>query len=342
MIKNFPEIPEQLLDLYDDHAQKVYEKIAGTSSVDFLRDMPASQLYSLSGGGLLRYALLGSKEGMANDNDLTLVFSLPHAKTWDKSPASFVIAETVRQIVDPNARMIVLPNNNVGEQAYDFTNVERAKIAKGDLTPITEKDLELIHHLGAKSLLTLGYSFGAMRMASLAGNLGEDFRLQGAVLLGMPNVVSREERGPISLRAKFASQKKHIIPEVNKLFVPALSEFEHTRGWADRFRFELGLLKYTLGGNLTSTNNALNNSILSTAFFDDVSRIIKNNKDTKIILGSATDDPVSPIEPVAKFVKQIKEQSLKSSVEHVIYDGNHITHSSPFMLGLLARKLLNK
>jgi pimeloyl-ACP methyl ester carboxylesterase len=311
---------------------KSYQEILELSESELINEIPESRNFRLKDGEKIKYVLL-----VPDRPSRDIVFCLDHARTWTGNPSAFVIAESTRRLIDPSARMLVLPNNNFGESSYSFTRAERKLVAKGDLEPLSLKDVELIKHIGIKKPLIIGYSFGAMRGASLASKLDKKTGLGGAVLLGAPNIIPKKVRGHILLRSKFASQKKFIKPTINNLNIHALAKFEHTDvGVTNWLKFEYGLISYTIGGNFSLTNHSLNNCIMGNQYFNDIEKLLNAHNGVKVILGSSTNDSVSPVEPVSDFIKKTKSNSLT----HEVYEGNHTTHLSPRLLGALAKKLL--
>lgn len=107
------------------------------------------------------------------DETRTLVLSLPYVNGW--KPHHFIRAKTMQQIIAPDSRLLVFPNNSHKESYYDLnsmTDIERDQLAQGNLNPLADMHLRTLEHLdktmnlGALGLS--GYSFGGRVALSIA------------------------------------------------------------------------------------------------------------------------------------------------------------------------------
>lgn len=106
------------------------------------------------------------------DDSRTLALSLPYLNGF--SSQHYVRAETMRRIINPFGRVVVLPENS-SQQRYNvapFNNTDTAKLAMGDYSPFGERQmrtLELADSLiKLGSVMLTGYSKGGLTAISMA------------------------------------------------------------------------------------------------------------------------------------------------------------------------------
>lgn len=115
------------------------------------------------------------------DESHTVVFALPHQQGWKESMA--IRAGFARDAVYPNSRMVILPNNTVGDKYYSLAADERQQIANGNLAPYFEQRVRLLESLEVEGSVVLsGYSLGALTAVGIAayGSDRWDVRLVNA------------------------------------------------------------------------------------------------------------------------------------------------------------------
>jgi pimeloyl-ACP methyl ester carboxylesterase len=103
-----------------------------------------------------------------------MVLGLPFQQGW--KPSMYIRAEYARQLIAPDSRMVVLPNNTNKEQFYAFSGEDRAKMADGNLDPFFERHLRVLEELDVRgeALLT-GYSMGALTAVGIAAKCSNTF-----------------------------------------------------------------------------------------------------------------------------------------------------------------------
>lgn len=295
-------------------------------------------IHELPDGRELEYGIVSPKNPTSPETGANIVYFLPHGMTLE-SLLHTTLAEQTRDRINPSANLILLPNINFGNNPYTLTKSDRKKVDQGDLSPIAKLDASLLRSLGNLSATTLiGPSFGGARGAKALSQLEAGENVRGAVLLGAPNVVPRNERGPIRLRVLFSSQAKNIRPFAAASEVPqeVLDHEGLDSGLLDSLKFAGKLAIYSFGGNVLPTNHALNQFFLRGTFFDDVTEASAANPETPIIVGTSFNDPVSPY---LKFCNFVLSGRLPGNVTFKSYRGNHLTHSSPKIIAELAQKL---
>lgn len=337
--KNFPSLPPEMAHQHHDSIAEVHDNWKDRSVDDIERWAPDSQMHRLHSGQSIRYSeITPSTRGY--DTDDTGLLILSHAAKWDLKSAAY--AGIVHDLVVPNGRLIVLPNNNIGQRSYEFTKEEQQKVASGDLSPLSEQQIALCRDLGITALkLLLGHSFGASAGASFGAKSGGDIELSATALSEAPNTIPASERGGIKLRWDFAQEKKHISPAVEDIGIPAASELSRTRGGLDWPKLQYDLLKYSLGGNLIPANQVINTFFLGNSFSDDTEKFVAQHPETNLLLASAISSKISSLGAHAALVDKIaRSYGSARTVDHIIYEGTHTTATNPFVLGLLGKQAM--
>ncbi len=102
------------------------------------------------------------------DDSNTVVLALPHQQPWQ--PSHYIRSEFARQVVAPNSRMIVLPNNSGKNDYYNLTREELGVMEEGDLTPFYQIKARILETLELDGEVTLtGYSLGGLAVLGIAG-----------------------------------------------------------------------------------------------------------------------------------------------------------------------------
>lgn len=275
------------------------------------------------------------KPSKNNYKKIKIFYFLPHAKSLYDDISVFNAVKT-RELINPSAELILLPNTDGRQKPYKLSSSERSLIARGDLSPISQQDLALIRALGFdKNTLFIGTSFGASRCVKFLSLLNSKEIFKQAILLGAPNIVPRSQRGPIKLRKLFSTQAKYVRQETAINFPP--KEILKNKGLIkENFWFLIffyRLISYSFWGNILPINNSINKFFLQNSFFKDLSVATDKNKQSAFIVGTGYNDPVSPIE---KYKKYIKNTILSDNLSFYFYEGNHISHSNPNIVANLA------
>jgi hypothetical protein len=112
------------------------------------------------------------------DENRTVVLCLPHQQAW--KPSTAIRALFMQDAVAPSSRLVVLPNNTVGQKPYyTFDNAQAETIASGRMFPFYENQTRLLEKLGIQGEIDLtGYSLGAMTAAGIASMGSEKWRVR--------------------------------------------------------------------------------------------------------------------------------------------------------------------
>jgi len=180
-------IPGELGGFYDTYVSEVHEKFASLSRRDILKQMPEPSIADISDTERLRYVDLCPPRGV-NDNGDTVALFLPHAQAW--KPSMYARAEFARQAVAKGARMLVFPNNTFGDSYYQLTDVQRERIAEGDLSSLAEKFVKVIEGLDIDSIALTGYSLGGLVGAEVAAVGSDKVKVTVINADETPNIVS--------------------------------------------------------------------------------------------------------------------------------------------------------
>jgi len=107
----------------------------------------------------MRIAVLNPRGDEIDDTN-TLVVTLPHEQAW--KPSMQLRTELLRQIVAPDSRAVVFPNNTWQKRSYyGFDNDTCSRMANGDIRPFAEKQVRVLEKLGVSKVSVTGYSLGA-------------------------------------------------------------------------------------------------------------------------------------------------------------------------------------
>jgi pimeloyl-ACP methyl ester carboxylesterase len=164
-----PNVPNELSNYLNVQSLEETQAYWQTRSFDDVRAaMPEPQATKHGGAVVL--------EPTSSDRDdtYTMVLGLPFQQGW--KPSMYIRAEYARQLIAPDSRMVVLPNNTNKEQYYNFSGEDRAKMESGNLGPFFERHLRVLEELGVRgeTLLT-GYSLGGLTVMGIAAKCPSSF-----------------------------------------------------------------------------------------------------------------------------------------------------------------------
>lgn len=120
--------------------------------------MPAVQYRPASETELIGYAELGPQEA-----EQTIGLFLPHAQGW--KPSMYMRAEFARQVVNPDAKMLVFPN---GDNYYQLNPWDKQSLSQGDFTSLSEKFTRVIETKAVGQVALTGYSLGGLLAPNVA------------------------------------------------------------------------------------------------------------------------------------------------------------------------------
>ena len=157
-----PTVPDELTPYLDDNlVQAAYERWRATTTADMRRDMP--EPISTEYG---RAVILDPHEG-ERDEYSTIVVGAPYRQGW--KPSMYIRMELARQAIFPNGRLIVLPNNSVGDPYLTLPEDQLDQVAAGNLRPFYEQQARVLEALDTQGEVILsGYSLGALTAVGLA------------------------------------------------------------------------------------------------------------------------------------------------------------------------------
>lgn len=161
-----PLVPEQVDHYLDDaHVQDTLERWQQAELEPTLASMPAVKSMRLDDDRRVGYVDLHPAAGPTTDE--VIVLPLPHQQAW--KPSMFVRAELMRQILAPQGRVIAFPNNSrEAENYYTFTRPEQRKLAKGDISPLSELQVRVLEKLQLSRISVTGYSLGGLSALGIA------------------------------------------------------------------------------------------------------------------------------------------------------------------------------
>jgi hypothetical protein len=160
-MRELPKVPDQVSYLFDDRFREVHEKWASMSLDDLHTE--AVEYASISRNGSTTRSLILEPKGERNDT--TVVLALPHQQAAKDS--MIIRARIAQELVAPNSRMVLLPNNSDKGTYYDFSENDIARLRMG-LMPLAEQQMRMLESLRVEKAVLSGYSLGGLAVAALA------------------------------------------------------------------------------------------------------------------------------------------------------------------------------
>lgn len=294
-----PEIPEILQDYYDAQAAYAHGVMASRSLEKLLQDMPEVKSAPVDDHTELLYVDMPAIED--GDSSEAVVLSLPHANGW--KPHMYLRARYLQEAAAPEKRLIVLPNNTLGDRAYTLDDEELERVESGDLRPIAEQQARLILQLGIGRVSLMGYSLGAMDAAVLAKVLKDDAELVTIGVFEAPNVMERSDK---ELRKGFtAPGLGGLARAVKESQIPALSEAMKKRKVAwDILKFGLATEKWSPFAD--PANKALLGAMQKDRLFRDLRPALNAQPEVGLVLAAAEHSLITPPEQLYFHYEQTK------------------------------------
>jgi hypothetical protein len=297
-----PVVPDQLRPYMDDEFMAVHERWRDTSLEDMRQNMP--QPVATEYGRAVILDPSGDR-----DETRTVVLGLPHQQAW--KPSMAIRAEFMRQVVAPASRMIVFPNNTVGDRYYNFSDNEAATIESGNLAPFFEQRVRILEELSVKGSIDLtGYSLGGMTAVGIAGVEADNWSVRVLNADEPPNA----PRTPKELQRDFMKsggwgEQRAAIADAQ---IPALEqELTAPRLAADYARFGLA--------TLIAANKTLHEGMARENFDQLVVEAGKNHPAVIIKLGYVVGSRVFDVDVFNE--DGVRESLPESNLSLVAYSG---------------------
>jgi hypothetical protein len=301
----------------DPRQHAAHESLAHASKGELERSMPDLHIVETANGHRIQYAELASPEAQG---DKARILLLPFGNGY--ALHTYIRALQIHKSFDDDSRTIIFPNATPGNKPYTLSAEEQAKVATGNLDVVAEKFLRASEALGAKTLELIGFSQGASVGGAAIKRAAENGSVGITVAhLGEPaNVL---DRTPKQLQKAF--QKTGLgalIKAVNDAGIPALSEYQHTRGGIDTARL-LGGLVGVLQGSKIPENKAMHQAMSHNTFVGDVSEALMLDPNLKIVLLGAELSTIYP-KSVSQQISAELERMFPGRVESIEIEGrNH-------------------
>lgn len=277
--------------------------------------------------------VLGPRSGYVDESQ-TLVLDLPHNNTW--APHHLVRARVLQDVVAPNSRVVIFPNNRLGIKNYtvDANNQDDGYLfERGSLRPIAEQKLrtlealELYHPLG--DLAMTGYSYGAKGVLAM-GAIGQHLLPISAINADeAPSMLNRNTLGLMQDFAQSSGGVKGVEKAAREAEIPALVEaltgFHATKDAA----------KYLL--SLTTKESRLLQQGMQFDVFDLVATINRRRQDMPVKLGHIANSTLFKLDDATGLDLLIRSVNNVSIVEYT--GSEHLKHAAgdnPFKHALMA------
>lgn len=165
-----PTVPDELTKFLDDSlVLAAYEHWQATSMADVHRDMPEPTTTEYG-----RAVVLEPRDDDWNGS--TMVVGAPYRQAW--KPSMYIRMGLAHQVIMPYSRMVVLPNNTVGDAYLHLPEEQLDMVAGGNMRPFYEQQAQILEALGTKGEVVLtGYSLGALTALGLAAVTSDKYEV---------------------------------------------------------------------------------------------------------------------------------------------------------------------
>lgn len=165
-----PQLEEGIYEVREKWSQVTYDDVLGQ-----MQDVQMIEPTETTS----RAAIL-TPEGNDFDEDQSVVLALPHLQGW--IPHHYIRARVMQQLIAPDKRVIVMPNNTIRQQNYDLSALstdECEKMSRGDILPLADRQMRTLESIDKLK------SFGTLGRVSLTG-----YSLGANIVLGMASAES--------------------------------------------------------------------------------------------------------------------------------------------------------
>jgi hypothetical protein len=243
------------------------------------------------------------------DEDDTLVFNLPMANCLDANQV-FQVATVASAL--PNTRVIAF-GNPAGGSKYGFnllTKEERAKVASGDFSPVSEIPNRYLYQNYIDRASHYGASYGVE--PALASSIDSDHEIDNVILVEPASVVPR---GLTELLKDFMASGSGFPYYVEKSGSKIFKEAVDSDATISQTMFALGI------GRLS--NIAVGRGIAKGRFFEKLDKAIQsadsNDIDFSVIWGS--DSELAVDEVMQEELSEIVDRDLSGKLQVTRLEG---------------------
>jgi hypothetical protein len=316
-----PKVPDELAPYLDTSALEENQAAWQTYTLqDVHAAMPETQVTEQG-----RVVVL-DPTSQERDETYTTVLALPFQQGW--KPSMYIRAEYARQVLAPESRMVVLPNNTASEQYYNFTKEERRKIGGGNLEPFFERHVRVLEDLGVRGEVMLtGYSLGGLVAVGIAAKCPFSFE---------PKTVNADElptgsREPKELQKAFLKsggwhEQRAAIADAK---LPVLSTALSTGRLAvDYARFGLSTFE--------ANNKALAAGMARGDFGDLLRQARRNLPETIIKLGHVAGSQL--FLPIEGSLGEVDVREYSGAAAHMHATGDNVVAHALMILDAKARR----
>jgi hypothetical protein len=271
-----PVVPNQLQPLLDDHVRDVHERWQEHVLYDVYQMIPKPTVVDLPDNRRARAVVLEPATPDV-DTDLTLSLALPYQQAW--KPSMFIRAAIAREIVAPNSRMVVLPQNNIRQQFCELDAMELHRLFKGDMRPFYEYETRVLEALKVQGRVALtGYSLGGLTAIGIAGRGSTQFEVAVVNSDEAPNKVrsTRQLAKDFQKSGAWKEQKAAIADAA----VPALTEALNT------CRLAWDYAKFGIAHTTTTQSKAIMSGMASPSYPELVARAQTQYPNMQLKIGS--------------------------------------------------------
>lgn len=186
---------EQLYDTVPDERKETYREYwADRNLHDVVEEMPVTERYKNAD-----IAVVSPSRGVDSDETRTIVLPLEFGQSV--TPAHAIRAKAMQQLVAPNSRVMIVPNNGFGVNHVNMTDglsaAAKEKMQDGDYMPYAEllmqtvEAADRVHNFG--KLAIIGSSQGAL--TGLAWGSKDILNVEKILAFETPSMSNRTAKG---------------------------------------------------------------------------------------------------------------------------------------------------
>ncbi|MEK7602912.1 MAG: hypothetical protein AAB459_01530 [Patescibacteria group bacterium] len=327
-----PYVDFQVRDQFDEHARLVHERFASMTVLQFEELMPEATYPGNNDAAFLEF--IPSRPDY--DRNSSIILSHPHAN--GDSPHLGIRSMFLAELT--GMRVFAFPNNTLGEMFYTLSDTDRATVADGDFSPISNKILRSVlgsteKPSGVNRLVLAGYSLGGTIIASaFAQPRAHDFADVTAISCQEPpNAVGRT---PKKLQKDFTSGGMgEVYQAMIQSGIPALREAlaeNKFKGW-------INLAKFALGTQL-KPNRDIHKGMAKATLSEDLRHGLNQNPNTAVQLLVASDSRIFVYQVAKNIAEELHQEFPNSTIDSIALEGTHAVGDSVLNPALAVKRVI--
>lgn len=235
----------------------------------------STRTISLGGSEFRAVALRG-------ESDETIVIGGEYGNA--NSIQAYTRAMGIRAVLGPEASLVLLPNNTLGENNLNFSPLERSMVHEGVAKPYVDRYKKALAHIGAEdqAVHIVGMSLGATTGAALAAD--KDVRARSLAMIEPPYLEGSTLKSAIDFGQSGAQLGRNI--EISQ---QGMEEFD-----ALKLDGPLGFARFGIG-SMTPSNLASLSFMKHHDTKEDIQQVAYSPRNIGFVSAWGTEARVSPV-----------------------------------------------